>query len=182
MKTTLLNRGQAGGFTLIELLCVLVVIAVLLGLTAPAYQKVLRKADSTKCASNLRQIGIAVNLATIDNDGKYPIIETDPTYMVYSPDLQVKSLLDALSPYGVDANVVQCPADLRNNNRYAEKGASYEWRPMLDDELVTAPKIITRSGDIRTVRPTYFRLVFDVDPVHGGRQNRLYADGHVKSY
>lgn len=175
------NRRLRRGFTMIELLCVIVIMAVLLGLTAPSYQKIMRKADSTQCASSLRQIGIAVNLATIDNDGKYPVIETDPTDPVYPVEEGAKSLADALAPYGIDAKTLQCRSDLRVNNRFLEKGSSYEWRPMLDDEPLTNPEIYTRFG-VRVIRPSYFRLVIDIDPVHSGRQNRLYADGHVKSY
>lgn len=169
------------GFTLVELMCVLIIVGVLLALAAPGYRKILSKADSAQCASNLRQIGIAVNLAAGDNNGKYPVIETDPTDPVYAPEEGALSLKDALEPYGITDQVLQCRADLRANNRFAEKGSSYEWRPLLDDEPLTNPEIYTRRG-VRVIKPSKFRLVFDIDPLHNGRQNRLYADGHVRSY
>ncbi|HLL91071.1 MAG TPA: type II secretion system protein [Tepidisphaeraceae bacterium] len=62
----------ARAFTLVELLVCVAIIAVLVGLIAPALNKARRAADATACLSNLRQIGIAMHEYVIEHRGYLP--------------------------------------------------------------------------------------------------------------
>jgi len=60
------------GFTLIELLVVMVIIALLIGLLLPALSRAKEEARKTQCRSNMRQIGLAIEMYCNDNGGWTP--------------------------------------------------------------------------------------------------------------
>lgn len=60
------------GFTLIELLVVIAVIAILAAILFPVFVSATERARATACASNMRQIGIGMQLYLDDWHGCYP--------------------------------------------------------------------------------------------------------------
>jgi prepilin-type N-terminal cleavage/methylation domain-containing protein/prepilin-type processing-associated H-X9-DG protein len=75
VKQSLFRRA----FTLIELLVVIAIIGVLLGILLPAIEHVRDKGYVDACASNLRQIGLAISMYCNENQGNYPRTLYDPT-------------------------------------------------------------------------------------------------------
>jgi prepilin-type N-terminal cleavage/methylation domain-containing protein/prepilin-type processing-associated H-X9-DG protein len=66
------RRHERRGFTLIELLVVIAIIAVLASLLVPAVQNALATARRTLCATNQRQLGIAVTSWANAHEGWLP--------------------------------------------------------------------------------------------------------------
>ena len=68
------QRGHVCAFTLIELLVVIAIIALLAAMLLPAISNAKAAAQRARCASNLRQIGLALR-AYIEDFQKYPLYE-----------------------------------------------------------------------------------------------------------
>jgi prepilin-type N-terminal cleavage/methylation domain-containing protein len=75
-----MNRTKSHAFTLIELLVVTAVIAILAALILPALAAAKRKPYTAQCASNQRQICLAINLWMQDNE-----VQTLPWRTAYAP-------------------------------------------------------------------------------------------------
>jgi prepilin-type N-terminal cleavage/methylation domain-containing protein len=67
-----LRLRSTRAFTLIELLTVITIIAVLAGILIPAVSSVRRNAKEVEGVSNLRQVGVAINLFTTENKNRLP--------------------------------------------------------------------------------------------------------------
>lgn len=84
------------GFTLVELLVVIGIIAVLVAMLLPALNKARQHAMTVTCASNLREVGNALAMYVIVNNG-YVV---KPTYLPKPPsDAQQLWWYDQLAPY-----------------------------------------------------------------------------------
>jgi prepilin-type N-terminal cleavage/methylation domain-containing protein/prepilin-type processing-associated H-X9-DG protein len=174
-------RRRTLAFTLIELLVVLAIIALLAGLLQPEVKSAIAQAQSLKCASNLRSIGVAASLAATDNNNKYPEIN-QAAIPIYT-DSSATNLVGALGPYGVTTNTTECPVDLQNSpSSFKNYGSSYEWDPVFDDEPVNSPVVYITPTMAVPVNSSRVRLAMDFTPLHHNHPNVVYADGHVKSH
>lgn len=107
------SRRSRRAFTLVELLTVVGLIGLLMGLLLPALASARRAAAQAKCASNLRQWAIAVNMYADANQGWLPrrgqgqfpmtagtslIFRADCWYNALPAMLRQPTLLDLVNP------------------------------------------------------------------------------------
>ncbi|HSI35449.1 MAG TPA: prepilin-type N-terminal cleavage/methylation domain-containing protein [Tepidisphaeraceae bacterium] len=64
--------GRRPAFTLVELLVVIGIIALLISILLPSLSKAREQGNRVKCLSNMRQLGLAMQLYTGDNKGAVP--------------------------------------------------------------------------------------------------------------
>lgn len=157
-------------FTLIELLVVIAIIAVLAGLLLPALGLAKGKAQSAKCVSNLRQLGIAVRLYADDNGGRLPSAQAFRESETSVPNgwPLIQDVLAARD--GALSNLFRCPGD--RGGLFGRDGSSYEWNVTLNGRILHRVDEGTQGTGDRTY------LLRDREGWHpGGRKNAVFADG-----
>ena len=89
------------GFTLVELLVVIAIIAVLAAIIFPVFEKAREKGRQASCASNLRQLGSAIDMYAQDCDETFPpLVQRGVTSWIW----------DVLTPYVRNTQVYTCPS------------------------------------------------------------------------
>ena len=161
-------RTQQKGFTLIELLVVIAIIAILAAILFPVFSKAREKARQAACTSNQKQIALAVQIYTQEND------ETLPSDQTVWADIQVPAKVLICKTKGSktpNAYVYSCQVAGKKLGEF----------PDASSVLLTADG--TGPVDMTAVPPMYANVAYrftDYDARHGGKWIASFLDGHVE--
>jgi prepilin-type processing-associated H-X9-DG protein/prepilin-type N-terminal cleavage/methylation domain-containing protein len=175
-------QTKSRAFTLIELLVTVLIVSILMALLFPALNMALNKARTARCASNMRQIGMAFQLYLQNNDNVLP----QRFYPSASPRAGYDELL---LPYtGGDTHIFQCSSHQKPDYPY-EPSYGMNWyydncsamlvtintKTILAAETLGSGVIGSHRADRDSKDPGM------IDKMrHRGKANYLFFDGHVE--
>jgi prepilin-type N-terminal cleavage/methylation domain-containing protein/prepilin-type processing-associated H-X9-DG protein len=182
-------KNTAPAFTLIELLVVIAIVAVLASLAYAGAGSMIGKGHATKCLSNMRQIGAAMQMFVGDNDGRLPGTSHGVSWT------------NSLSAYLGTNFIGKCPAVPEHRAR-----VTYGWNDSLADSkgqgikaaVCRTPSLTMASAELATnqssehfhfaggrggaarVTTNQFKASVNVE-VHNRSANYLFVDGHAEN-
>ncbi len=177
-----------GAFTLIELLVVIAIIAMLAALLLPAFTRAKESGKGAACISNLRQIGIALQVYVQENNNRLPVMRDKSwttTNDLPSPDQAISNQLGniraLLCPSDKWPNGQQKPMPQLDPTYFEQTGCSYSWNSLLNGEDADHLNAFGMKFD-----PHQIPLMFDKEAFHAARGakkgvNYLYADSHIRN-
>lgn len=182
-----LDRRERRAFSLVELLVVISILAVLTGLLLPALSKGREAGRAAACLSNLRQVGVSLQLYTDEhgnrlpvmrdkvlkgtNDSSSPAVELPQTNSLPSPDMVLSNYLGNLA-------VLKCPSD---KDWFYKTGSSYSWNSLLNGQNAERLRILGMDFKAHQIPLMYGKEKFHAARGKDKAQNFLYADGHIKN-
>lgn len=191
-------RPRGAGFTLIELLVVIAIIAILIGILAPTLRGARIEGQRTRCATNLRQQGLAMRSYLDASGDVFPwasfMPSIDPAPVLASTPIYIS---EVLQPHAAgETKIFQCPGDIGQIERpapnigksyFESELCSYEYRRSLAGR--TIKDVLDQLAEMTGRRPneSSYWLMRDYDNFHNlpgqqGSRRYVYLDGHVTDY
>jgi prepilin-type N-terminal cleavage/methylation domain-containing protein/prepilin-type processing-associated H-X9-DG protein len=114
-----MKRPSLAAFTLIELLVVIAIIAILAAILFPVFAQAREKARQSSCASNMKQMALAVIQYSQDYDETFPNGLQSNWY--------AQSWAYNVQPYIKSVDVFRCPSDAGSGDPINMGTESYAW-------------------------------------------------------
>lgn len=154
-----------------EILLALVVIAVIASIGLPTINQFRDRSRAISCSSNLRGLGVALNLYLIENQMRMPAL-LPGRKSLEEPGPTIDT---ALAPYVTSPDLFRCPGD--EEGLCATTGTSYFWNNLLNNQPTASLRFLLTTDQTR------IPVLSDKENFHrgiGDEVNILYADGHVE--
>ena len=194
---------RRSGFTFVELLVVIALALMLMVVILPIYSAAKARSAKTTCLSNLRQVGMAIQLYAQDNDEFLPLWmnrrhdEEGNASRWDSPEL----LCTAVYSKSKDPRVMFCPMDVYAGSDIEVFGVNHKFSsyffnmkpPDSDDGTLTITGlvmygiVVVPPADYLMARDSNLGKPEDVDGrraygcQHRGIINAIYVDLHVEA-
>jgi len=173
--------GNRWAFTLIELLVVIAIIGVLAGLLLPVMSKAKEAGRGTVCLSNLRQLGLGLQLYVQDSNNRLPFMRDA---LLGTNSIPVTNATMLPSPESVlmrytggSSNLWKCPSD--RIDIFLQTGTSYAWNSLLNGQDADRLVVMNIAFNSHQIPVFYDKDDFHKDRGPGKEVNFLYADGHI---
>ena len=194
MKEVVHSRAQ--GVTLIELLVVFAIIGVLAAIILPVISSMEERANITQCASNLRQIGIAMSSYVADHSQRLPVpCNTEGRSLWQNGKYGYVAGLGYLQYYGyfagipnvallgsVRSPIFHCPTQTKGGYLTSQNWGDYWYNMATGDTSIPNPL----GPSVASLSPGK-SIAFDYFPINASSGthanltsvNCLYLDGSV---